>query len=85
MSARVSVLIYNPSLISASELPTSVMQLADTKYAGKLAIAPQETDFQPIVTAVERAYGQAAALQWLAGIKANARLAHLPGQRDHRG
>jgi iron(III) transport system substrate-binding protein len=72
VSARVSVLIYNPSLIAASELPTSVLQLSDAKYAGKLAIAPQETDFQPIVTAVARADGQAAALRWLDGIKANA-------------
>jgi iron(III) transport system substrate-binding protein len=72
VSARVSVLIYNPSLISASQLPTSVMQLADPKYAGKLALAPQETDFQPIVTDVERAYGQAATLKWLDAIKSNA-------------
>jgi iron(III) transport system substrate-binding protein len=72
VSARVSVLIYNPSLIAASQLPTSVLQLADPKYAGKLAIAPQETDFQPIVTAVARADGQAAALRWLDAIKANA-------------
>jgi len=72
VSARVSVLIYNPSLIAADQLPTSVLQLADQKYAGKLAIAPQETDFQPIVTAVARADGQAAALRWLDAIKANA-------------
>jgi iron(III) transport system substrate-binding protein len=72
VSARVSVLIYNPALIKASQLPTSVLQLADPKYAGKLAIAPQETDFQPIVTAVDRAYGQAATLRWLDAIKANA-------------
>ena len=72
VSARVSVLIYNPALIKASQLPTSVMQLADPKYKGLLAIAPQETDFQPIVTSVERAYGQAAALRWLDAIKANA-------------
>jgi iron(III) transport system substrate-binding protein len=72
VSARVSVLIYNPSLISAAQLPTSVLQLASSRYAGKLAIAPQEIDFQPVVTAVLRAYGQAAATRWLAGIKANA-------------
>ena len=72
VSARVSVLIYNPGQIKESQLPTSVLQLADPKYAGKLAIAPQETDFQPIVTSVDRAYGQAAALRWLDGIKANA-------------
>jgi iron(III) transport system substrate-binding protein len=72
VSARVSVLIYNPSLISASQLPTSVMQLADANYKGKLAFAAGETDFQPIVTSVARTYGQATALRWLQAIKANA-------------
>src|SRR5580693_8143550 len=72
VSARVSVLIYNPSLIAKSQLPTSVTQLADPKYKGKLAFAAGETDFQPIVTSVVKTYGQAAALRWLDGIKANA-------------
>lgn len=72
VSARVSVLIYNPSLIQKSELPTHVLQLADPKYRGKLAFAAGETDFQPIVTSVERSYGQAATLAWLQGIKSNA-------------
>jgi iron(III) transport system substrate-binding protein len=72
VSARVSVIIYNPSLISASQLPTHVSQLADPKYAGKLALAPGETDFQPIVTAYRRAYGTAATLTWLKKIDANA-------------
>jgi len=72
VSARVSVMVYNPSLIAAAQLPTSVLQLADPQYRGELAIAPGETDFQPIVTAVARAYGQATALSWLAGLRANA-------------
>jgi iron(III) transport system substrate-binding protein len=72
VSARVSVLIYNPSLISPSLLPTSVLQLADPKYQGKFAFAAGETDFQPIVTSVLKTYGQAATLHWLEGIKANA-------------
>ena len=72
VSARVSVIIYNPSLIAKNQLPTSVMQLADPKYQGKFAFAAGETDFQPIVTSVIRTSGQAAALRWLQGIKANA-------------
>jgi iron(III) transport system substrate-binding protein len=72
VSARVSVLIYNPSLISKSQLPTSVLQLASSRYAGKLAFAAGETDFQPIVTSVVKTYGKARALQWLNAIKANA-------------
>ena len=72
ISARVSVLIYNPSLITKSQLPTTVLQLADPKYKGKLAFAAGETDFQPIVTSVDRTYGQAKTLAWLRGIAANA-------------
>lgn len=72
VSARVSVLIYNPSLIKKSALPTSVLQLANPKYKGELAFAAGETDFQPIVTSVLRAYGRPATLKWLDGIKSNA-------------
>jgi iron(III) transport system substrate-binding protein len=72
VSARVSVLIYNPGLISKSALPTSVLQLSDPRYKGLLAFAAGETDFQPIVTSVARTYGDAAALKWLDGIKSNA-------------
>jgi iron(III) transport system substrate-binding protein len=72
VSARVSVIVYNPSLISASQLPAHVSQLADPQYRGKLAIAPGETDFQPIVTAYQHAYGTAATLTWLKAIDANA-------------
>ena len=53
------------------------MELADPKYKGKLELAPAETDFWPIVTSVAHADGQAAALTWLKGIKANA------GSDDH--
>jgi iron(III) transport system substrate-binding protein len=72
VSARVSVLIYNPSLISAGQLPTSVTQLAGAAYKGKLAVAPSETDLQPVVASVDRAYGDAATVAWLKGIAGNA-------------
>ena len=72
VSARVSVIIYNPRLISADRLPTSVLQLSDPRYRGLLAFAAGETDFQPIVTSVDRTYGSAATVKWLAGISANA-------------
>ena len=72
ISARVSVLVYNTSLLKASQLPTSVMDLAQPKWKGKIALAGSETDFQPIVTSVARTYGDAAALTWLKALKANA-------------
>ncbi len=72
VSARVSVMVYNPSKISASQLPTSVMQLADPRWKNKIEIAPSETDFWPIVSSIARVKGRAAALAWLKGLKANA-------------
>ncbi len=72
VSARVSVMVYNSSLLKRSQLPTSAMQLAQTKWRGKIAIAGGETDFQPIVTSVARTYGSGAALRWLESLKANA-------------
>jgi iron(III) transport system substrate-binding protein len=77
VSGRTSVIVYNPSLISASQLPTRISQFADPKYKGKLAMAPQETDFQPIVTAYDQAYGKAATLKWLGALKSNAAGGHV--------
>ncbi len=72
VSARVSTIVYNTDKLKASQLPRSVLDLAKPKWKGKLALAPTETDFQPIVTAVAARYGKARAEQWLNGIRANA-------------
>jgi iron(III) transport system substrate-binding protein len=72
VSARVSVTIYNTDQLRRAQLPTSVLGLADPKWRGKLALAPNETDFQPIVTSVIAAYGVATARRWLLAVKANA-------------
>lgn len=72
VSARVSALVYNTNDLKPSQLPTSVLDLADPKWAGKLGIAPGETDFQPIITSIADTYGNAAALTWLKAIKSNA-------------
>ena len=73
ISVRVSALAYNPALISASQLPASILDLAQPKWKGKVAIAPTDSDFVPLVGAVIAAYGQQAALNWLNGLKANAK------------
>jgi iron(III) transport system substrate-binding protein len=72
VSARVSELVYNTNDLTKSQLPTSVLDLANPKWKGKLDIAPSETDFQPIVTAVASDIGDAATVKWLQGLKANA-------------
>jgi len=72
VSARVSVMIYNTSLLKADQLPSSAMDLAEPQWKGKVAIAGSETDFQPIVTSIARTHGEAEALRWLEAVKANA-------------
>jgi iron(III) transport system substrate-binding protein len=72
VSARVSALVYNTKDLTPSQLPTSVLQLADPEWKGKIEIAPSETDFWPVVSSVADRYGKAKALAWLEGLKANA-------------
>jgi iron(III) transport system substrate-binding protein len=76
LSARVSTIVYNTDDLSPAQLPTSILDLADPKWKGKLDIAPSETDFQPLVTAVASDIGAAATVTWLKALKANAG-AHL--------
>jgi len=72
VSARVSVMIYNTSMLSPDQLPSSAMDLAEPQWNGRIAIAGAETDFQPIVTSIARTHGEAEALRWLDAVKANA-------------
>jgi iron(III) transport system substrate-binding protein len=74
VSARVSVLVYNTSQISPAQLPNSILALAQPRWKGKLGIAPSETDFQPLITAISKLYGAPAAERWLRGVEANSRI-----------
>jgi iron(III) transport system substrate-binding protein len=73
VAARETVMIYNPKLIAADELPASILDLAKPEWKGKLAIAPSEPDFVPIVSAIVKLDGEAAAKSWLEGFGANAK------------
>ncbi len=73
VSGRVSVLVYNTSQLKPSQLPSSILELADARYRGKLAFAPSETDFQPLVTSIVKFKGRPAAETWLEGLKENGR------------
>ena len=74
VSARAAALVYNTREVKAADLPTSLLDLASPKWKGKVAIAPGETDFQPLLTSIAHLRGKAAALAWIKGIKANAKV-----------
>ena len=76
VSSRYSMLVYNTDDLKSSQLPTSIYDLADPQWKGKLDIAPGETDFAPIVTSIAADQGDAAAVSWLKAVKDNAG-AHL--------
>jgi iron(III) transport system substrate-binding protein len=72
VTARVSGIVYNTGLLAPSQVPSAVRQLAEGTWAGKLGLAPSETDFQPIITSVAHSDGHGAALSWLEALKRNA-------------
>jgi iron(III) transport system substrate-binding protein len=74
VALRVSVLAYSPSRVSFSQLPPRVLDLAQPAWKGKVAVAPTDSDFVPLVGAAIATYGRQAALRWLEGLKASATL-----------
>jgi iron(III) transport system substrate-binding protein len=74
IALRVSALAYDPARISPSQLPSSILQLAQPQWKGKIAVAPTDSDFPPLVGAVVATNGTSAAEQWLAGLKRNAQI-----------
>jgi iron(III) transport system substrate-binding protein len=74
IAARSTVIVYNPSAISESELPASLMDLADPKYAGRWGAAAGGADFQAIVSAILATQGEEETAAWLAALKSNAKV-----------
>lgn len=70
-AARSTVLAYNTSNVTESELPTSILELAEPQWKGRVSFSPSGADFQAIVSAVVDLEGEEAALTWLEGLKTN--------------
>jgi iron(III) transport system substrate-binding protein len=72
VALRVSSLVYDPPKVSTAQPPKSILALAQPQWKGRVAIAPADSDFPPLVAAVIAREGQAATVRWLAGLKQNA-------------
>ena len=59
-------------MIQEAALPASLLDLAKPEWKGKVAIAPTDADFLPLVGAVVALKGRPAALDWLKGLHENA-------------
>ncbi len=74
IAARATALVYNPSQIAASQLPRSILDLADPRWSGRWGAAAGGGDFQAIVSAVLATRGEQQTRQWLAGLKSGAKI-----------
>ncbi len=70
--ARENVLAYNKGMVKEADLPQSLLDLANPEWKGKVAIAPTDADFLPLVGAVVALKGRPVALEWLKGLRENA-------------
>ena len=71
MSGRVRVIVYNRDLVDPAELPSSVFELTDERFRGRVGVAPTDSSFQDFVTAMREVHGDEVALEWLEGLAAN--------------
>ena len=71
---RENVLVFNPAAIGEASMPASLLDLAKPEWKGRIAVAPSDADFLPLVQAVVELKGRDAALAWLKGLKANAQV-----------
>ncbi len=71
LSGRARVLVYNTELVDPAELPSSIFDLTDARYEGKVALAPANGSFQDFVTAMRELEGDDATLGWLEAMADN--------------
>jgi iron(III) transport system substrate-binding protein len=71
---RLVSLVYDPAQVEPAELPDSILDLAKPEWKGRVALAPTDSDFPPVVAAVIATRGSKAAADWLAGLKRNSRV-----------
>ncbi len=70
-SGRQRVLVYNKDLVDAADLPSSVYDLTDPAWSGRIGIAPANGSFQDFVTTMRGQIGDEGTSEWLEGLVAN--------------
>jgi iron(III) transport system substrate-binding protein len=73
-AARATVMVFNRGKVDQGELPSSIVDLADAKWKGRIAFSPSGADFQAIVSAIVELKGEQVAKDWLQGLKANGKI-----------
>jgi iron(III) transport system substrate-binding protein len=71
VTGRARVLAYNTEVLGAEDLPTSVRDLTDPSWAGRIGWAPENASFQAFITAFRLLDGDDAVRSWLEAMIAN--------------
>lgn len=70
-SGRARVLAYAPSRVNADQLPTSVFELTESRWKGRVGWAPANASFQAFVTAMRKVHGDQETRRWLDAMERN--------------
>lgn len=71
ISGRNRVLVINTDRVDPSEVPDSVFDLADERFAGRVAVAPENGSFQEFVAVAVAERGADEVRAWLEAMAAN--------------
>jgi iron(III) transport system substrate-binding protein len=71
VTGRARVIAYDPEQVRADEVPDSIFDLTEPRWAGEVGIAPTNASFQAFVTAMRVAEGDDVTRAWLEGLVAN--------------
>ncbi|MCF7528742.1 iron ABC transporter substrate-binding protein [Neisseria lisongii] len=74
LSGRSRVVVYDTRKLSEKDLEKSVLNYATPKWKDRIGYVPTSGAFSEQVIAIVKLKGQAAALNWLKGLKANGKL-----------
>lgn len=71
VTGRARVIAYDGEVLSANQVPDTVLDLGEPEWNGKVAFAPGNASFQAFVTALRVLEGEATAEKWVAAMAAN--------------
>lgn len=68
-SARVRALVYNTEIVASEDLPPSIDNLLEPRWAGRIGWAPTHINFLAFVTGFRVLRGDEAAREWLTAMR----------------
>lgn len=71
ITGRQRVLVYNVDQVDPAELPSSIFELTDEKYRGRIGIPATNGSFQDWFTVFRAQEGEDVAIEWLDAMVAN--------------